>query len=306
MKFKHLFSLIMVFSTLTFFTCTASATSLPISQAVSFNEYDYIEFLQESSPQDLQDAGLSVQEADVIISVFDAAVLDRAMLPEDELRAMGYDEYEISLFHSYANGESLSSAELRSLSGVCTGSFIRSSVGTKTATFSYVWSWDHKPFVTLYDCAAFQWIAYDKDGGTIGTQIDSSSGTVDYYFDYSSSPIAYTQNATKQPGLNFNTLNYQFGVIGIYQYPNGNTQEVYAKSGKITVTISVPDDTNQDIHHVFLSGIYGHTLVGIGSPSVSIGPDGFSISFTGNTSVDSIGERKATIYRSSSSIEYWN
>lgn len=58
-------------------------------------------------------------------------------------------------------------------------------------------------------------------------------------------------------------------------------------------------------NHIFVGGLYGHTLVGIGSPSVSVSAGSIGISFTGNTSTDPIASRKATIYRATTGVEYW-
>ncbi len=81
--------------------------------------------------------------------------------------------------------------------------------------------------------------------------------------------------------------------------------DCYARTGTIEVTINVPKGVNQNIHHIFVSGLYGHTLIGLGSPSVSVTPGSIGIGFTGNTSIDSIADRKATIRTDSTVVTYW-
>ena len=67
----------------------------------------------------------------------------------------------------------------------------------------------------------------------------------------------------------------------------------------------MPSGVSANIDCIFVAGLYGHTVVGIGAPSVSVSKGSFGISFTGNTSIDEIAGRKATIYRNSTSVEYW-
>lgn len=107
--------------------------------------------------------------------------MNRASLSDSELRAYGYNNSEISLFHALANGETLSSEELRALGSTCNGSITRHSCNTKTAEFSYTFTWNRCPLITLSDSAAMRWIAYSSDGGEIGVEQVSHSLTLEYH-----------------------------------------------------------------------------------------------------------------------------
>ena len=164
--------------------------------------------------------------------------------------------------------------------------------------------------MTLSDSAAMRWIAYDDNGNTIGVEQSSRSISVEYHFGRSSSPVsgpafAHYGFPTYQPNLDFNTINMQFPVYRTHMGASAVILDCYARTGTIEVTINVPKGVNQNIHHIFVSGLYGHTLIGLGSPSVSVTPGSIGIGFTGNTSIDSIADRKATIRTDSTVVTYW-
>lgn len=48
-----------------------------------------IEMLQNSSPRELEDLGISEQDAAAVITAFEEALLERSLLPDSELRAYG-------------------------------------------------------------------------------------------------------------------------------------------------------------------------------------------------------------------------
>ena len=311
MKNKSIFSIFLVFTLLFTLPISAFANESSDVQSDSFNEYEYIEMLQNSSPRELEDLGISEQDAAAVITAFEEALLERSLLPDSELRAYGYNNYEISLFHNYANGQVLSSSELQALGSTCSGVITRHSCSGKSATFSYTFTWDRYPLVGLDDSAALHWIAYDNDGHEIGVEQSSMSMTVKYYrktHNTGESPSGYVYDdvGTSEKHLDFNTLNMQFPVNQSYASENsGIIFDTYAKTGTVRVSIRVPSGVSANIDCIFVAGLYGHTVVGIGAPSVSVSKGSFGISFTGNTSMDELADRKATIYRNSTSVEYW-
>lgn len=306
---KHILSLLLSISILTSLTSGASASNYPPTMA-SFNEYDYIELLEESTSEDLDDIGITMQEAENIISEFENALFERASLPESDLRAYGYNDSEIELLHAYANGQELSTAELRAVSSTCTGEISRGYVTATTANFTYKWTWDRCPVITLSDASAMKWIAYDSNDQEIGVQQTSVRMNVHYYYKGNAAMEGgkmFDMDGENEPNLDFNVLNMKFPVSLAYSSQSGIIFDCYSKTGEVTVSVKIPDGStqNQSIHHIFIAGLYGHTLVGIGSPSVSISAGSIGISFTGNTSIDSIASRRATIYRDKTTVEYW-
>jgi hypothetical protein len=313
MKHRQLSLQLLVFILLFSLAVPASATPATESNTIqleSFNEYDYIELLQTSSPQELEEIGISEQEAMTVISEFEDALLDRASLSDSELESYGYDDSEIALFHALTDGETLSSAEIRSLGSTCEGEITRHSFTETSAKFSYTFTWDRCPIMTLSDSAAMRWIAYDSTDEDIGVEPASSSMRVEYHFKGNASSdgspaFAHYGNPTSEPNLDFNTMNMQFPVYEPHTSDNGIIFDCYAKTGTVTVTVKLPKGSATTLHHIFVGGLYGHTLVGVGSPSVSVNEGSIAISFTGNTSTDPIASRKATIYKATTEVEYW-
>lgn len=310
MKNKSILRIFLIFTLLFTLTIPVAATQTVTIQLEPFNEYNFVKTLQNSSLQELENLGISEREATTIISNYESALLERALLSDSELSAYGYNNSEISLFHDLANGQELSSAEMQSLGSTCTGSITRHSVSTKTAEFSYTFTWDRCPIITLSDSAAIKWLAYDDYGQEIGVEYTSRTMVVEYHFKGNAASdgkpaFAHYGNPTCEEGLSFNTLNMQFPVYQPHTSDNGLIFDCYARTGTVQVSVKVPTGTPQNIHHIFVSGLYGHTTLGIGPPSVTPNGKLLDISFTGNTLIDPIASRKATIYRTSTNVEYW-
>lgn len=306
LSFSLLFSLLFTLTT----TCFAAEQSSSTIHLEPYNEYSYIQTLQECSPKELEEIGITKQEAESIVLKFENALLERALLPDSELQAYGYNNSEIALFRAYANGQPLSSSELYSLGSTCNGDLIRNHCSPKGASFTYKFTWDRCPIMMLSDSAALRWIAYDENSNDIGVEQSSWSMLVEYHYKGNaasdgSPALAFTRLGSNQPNLDFNTLNMQFPVYQTHSSDNGIISDCYAKTGTVTVTVKLSSGSKEDIHHIYIAGLYGHTLVGVGSPSVSVSPGSVGISFTGNTSTDAIASRKGTINCTSSKVEYW-
>lgn len=281
---------------------------LTTATVATVNEYDYIEQLEESTYEELGDLGITAQEAESIVSEFKHALSERASLSDDELKAYGYNNTEIEILHDYANGQELSAAQLRAVSSTCSGEIKCYSVTTKTAKFGYKWTWNRCPVLTLSDASAMRWIAYDSTESDIGVQQTSSSMKIDYYYKGNAAGEGgkmFDMNGTNEPNLDFNTLNMQFPVGLSHSSPSGIIFDCYAKTGEVTVSIKVPAKSEQSIRYIFVAGLYGHTLVGVGSPCVSYSNGAVGIAFTGQTNTDSIASRKATLSEGSNKVDYW-
>lgn len=66
---------------------------------VHTNEYDYILSLQNATTEELAEMGLTRAQANEVISEFEAALQERASLPDETLLAMGYTQDEINALH---------------------------------------------------------------------------------------------------------------------------------------------------------------------------------------------------------------
>ena len=67
---------------------------------VHTNEYDYILSLQNATTEELAEMGLTRAQANEVISEFEAALQERASLPDETLLAMGYTQDEINALHT--------------------------------------------------------------------------------------------------------------------------------------------------------------------------------------------------------------
>lgn len=296
---KKVISLVLVLLMLLALSVPVYATKIETAQAISvshyqYSEYDYYAMLKQGSIEKLNTLGITKQEAASFVSEFENALASRASLSNLELQNLGYAEDEIELLHAYANGASLSDAELQGIAGVCTGTITNYGCDGDSASFQYSWEWDHAPFITLNDSAAMRWLAYDAYGHEINvikttqyTKVKYYSGTVFHHYGW---------RTEEEPNLDFNTINLQFPVIETVYTTNALSFDTYAKIGQIAVVVEVDSSVNNAISYVLVAGLYGHTTVGIGSPSVSVGyPPSIAISFTGNTSIDTIAGRQAQL-----------
>lgn len=263
----------------------------------TINEYDYVMELSQATDEELAELGVTQAEANIVVSQFEDALMERASLPDSDLIGMGYTVDEISSLRSYAAGAKLVDAEIRGLTGTCTGNIKVRNCGTKYATFYYTWEWDHCPIMTLSDSAAVRWLAYDTNGyefNIIQTGLDVE---IDYYWN---NTLQFTREGEEEPGLEFNTVNIQFDVTEIFYKSDTIPEDAYAKNGKITISVQVDDSVNNKINYILVAGLYGHTTIGSVYPSVSLSPsESVSIDFSGNLAIDSVASKKAKVNRGS-------
>lgn len=282
---------------------TAQASSMVEEQYSSevLSEYDYIEALQNSSTEDLQEVGITCEDVTDIVEEFYKSLDLRAALPNSKLEGLGYTPEEIEILRNYGRGARLSSIDFRAITGTCTGRITKNSFSTRNVQFTYSWEWDKCPIMTLTDSAAVRWLAYDVQSYTINVNKTSATATIDYYYGNS---FSYSDAASFEPNLDFNSVNAQFPMIQTKYLPNIVAEiDYYAKAGRVTVSVELPYGTSNSIHNIKVAGLYGHTTLGIGAPSLGVSiPASVSISFTGNTSIDAIAGRQAVI--KSSGVTY--
>lgn len=174
---------------------------------VHTNEYDYILSLQNATTEELAEMGLTRAQANEVISEFEAALQERASLPDETLLAMGYTQDEINR-------------------------------------------------------------------------------------------VQFTRSGTQEPDLDFNSLNIQFDEAENFQSSTTMTEEAYAGNGYVRVSVKVEPEVHNSISYLKVAALYGHTTVGVGSPSIGLSPAGtISISFSGtiNSVIDSIAGDKVKI-----------
>lgn len=273
------------------------------------NEYDYILAIQYATSEELSEMGLTKEQANKIVTSFEIALHERAALPEEALIGYGYTQDQIAALRSY-NAVAVNSIDstnalplstMRAITGTCTGTITASYLTTKAATFKYTWSWDHAPIMKLKDSAAIRWLAFDSNGYEVDVTKTSDSSIINYYWNGSK---RFTRYGTKEPDLEFNSLNLQFDESELFQSPTTMTEEAYAGDGYIQVSVKVEPEVTNTISYLKVAALYGHTTIGVDFPSIGLSPTGdISIGFSGNISIDPIGGAKVKIAHGSSSTK---
>jgi len=284
---------------LTVFASTAYATDkteLDLTvDAFTVNEFDYILSLQAADSATLSTYGLSNTEASRIVREFYTEFDNRALMNDYDLQGLGYSEHQISLLRDYAEGATLSNSQMRGLTGTCTGSITAESCNARDAEFSYCWEWDHCPVMTFQDAAAMRWLAVDSEGHYLDCSKESVNVDIEYYW-YTTHK--FTRHGELETGLEFNTVSVQFDETEIFYSSTTLPEQAYAKEGIITVEVALEQGVNNSIAYMKVAGLYGHSVVDIGDPSVSVDMAmSVSISFTGGLSTDKIAGRQAHVLR---------
>lgn len=273
------------------------------------NEYDYILAIQRATSEELAGMGLTQAQVNEIVSSFEIALHERAALPEETLVGYGYTQDQIAALRSYNavtvnsidGNTSLPLSTMRAITGTCTGEITSTYLTTTSATFKYTWSWDHAPIMKLKDSAAIRWLAFDSNGYDIDVTKTSDSSNINYYWNGSK---RFSRTGTKEPDLEFNSLNLQFDESERFQSPTTMTEEAYAGDGYIQVSVKLEPEVKNTISYLKVAALYGHTTIGADYPSISLSPTGdISIGFSGNFSIDPIGDAKVKIAHGSSSTK---
>ena len=297
---KKFLSIILPLAMLFSLSVTAfAAEETVVEQTTYTNEYDYITTLQQMDSESLSEIGMTSDDVAATVESYYAAVSERASLPEETLIGYGYTPEQIEILKNYntsmltSRSTSLSAEQLRAIAGVCTGNLTSTYCSTRLANFTYTWSWDHAPFVQLSDSAAVRWAAYDTNGYDLDVTKYSETTNIDYYW---GTTKKFSRVGTQEANLEFNAINLQFDVVETFYSNTGIAEEAYAKNGKIFAALKVEPKVTNNLSYLKVAALYGHTLIGVGSPSISLSvPAGISIGFSGNTSIDPIAGSKVKI-----------
>ena len=126
----------------------ADGNGIPVGSFVK-SEYDMYMELQNAPVEALLDSGYSQNTINEIKSTsIEEALYERAQLPEDELRNMGYSQEKIKLLKEYDGSPLSENPQMREVFPNLTGSFY---VAYSEKTFmevSFMWYWDGKPFLS--------------------------------------------------------------------------------------------------------------------------------------------------------------
>ena len=263
--------------------------------AYVYNEYDQIAFIKNSSQAELSKAGVTPEDANSVIISFNQAVRSRIALSDYCLMGFGYTQEEIETYHQYKDipVEKIPEEVLRSLSGTCTGHISGTYFSSRKAGFIYSWSWDHAPLIGLKDSAAVGWRPVKSDGAVIDVTKTLSVSYIRYYW---YDQLKFQRSGTVQPNLaDYNLHSVGFNVTENFQSSTGITEQAYAKTGLIVIRVEVEPEVTSSMVYIKVTGLYGHTIIGVGFPTASLSLGGPSISFSGNLSIDDIAFSRVKI-----------
>lgn len=260
-----------------------AAEAEPLNTAVVFNEYDLYVSLQSCTDNELTEQGYLAEDIALIrANLIEEKLLERAALSEETLCAYGYTLDEVALLKEIneSGKVTLTETELRGLTGTCTGNISATTASASEFRISYNWKWDHAPIVCYKDSVAVRWEAHDAYG-----VVDSYAGyltnsIVNYYDTMGNLDDCIMLQPIK--GLEFNTV--QFNINMSYE-----NLDYVALDGMVSVQILKNASQARDFEYVKVSAIYGHTILNIGFPSLSIDKGGIGIGFSGGLNTDNVG-----------------
>jgi hypothetical protein len=270
-----------------------------ISQNIFTNEYDYIVGIQKLNDKELNEIGLSKSDVEAIVSDFYTGLVARGSLSEEMLAGYGYSDEQIAKLKKQEIPSSRESIEalftdeqLRDFAGTCTGVITSTYLTGRFGIFKYNWSWDHCPIITLTDSTAVHWMAKTSGGFDLDVTKFSDDTVVKYYYN---STYMFQRTGTEVVSLAFDSFELKFPMTETFTSSTGLTETAYAKEGYIQVSVRVEPEVTNDISYLKVAAVYGHRILGIGEPTLSIGGDGITISFTGSITIDNIADHKVKI-----------
>lgn len=275
---------------------SASATVDSSSGITTLNELDMYRYVQNTPSAELIAQGYSSQYINQVKSVdYEDLMFERAQLPTHILYRMGYNDSEIAILRNYDGAYITRSSDVYALTGTLTAEISCTYASSSQYTVRYSWEWDHSPLVNATDAMGIRWVAIASDGLTVDVSAYSSEASVNYhYFLDTYTTITYDPTDSNFASeTDFNALTCTFPMqTGISSDPS------YALSGDIETTIKKDSGVTRQIYYLKICGVYGHSVVNIGAPSVSFTPGdtAIGISFSGGFNIDNIGIKKYKIY----------
>lgn len=267
------------------------------AEVSTYNEYDYIMALKNAPAQ--QNAAQNNSDVAEEIRAFEEAFAERAALPDETLEQLGYSSDEIHLLRRYASGEALTDSEMRAATATCTGVITKQGFSGRLVMFTYTWTWNKCPAITLKDAYAMRWRAFDSNIHDLAGIEPTApmEAKIKYYVGQTHYE---TINGKFQSDLDVNSVNVQLEVTRPAYYDAAGLQvNSYAKTGYVKVTVGISKPTGNEIYYMHVSALYGHTTLGASFPSLSIGyPPSIALSFSGNLVIENIAGHKVRIDRS--------
>lgn len=278
---KKLLSFILAILMLCIPTTVAFAqTTDEAPQVYVINEEEMMEELQSKTDDELSEIGYSTEDIQEIRD-FDyfEELSKRAEFDDETLRLYGYTDDEISTLREYVNSDGRTRLTISPNTLTISLGFISRMNGVR-ATFKLDWEWKRVPIQRNIDCVGAAW-RVDKGDKMYFIPYNDEYMTVTYK---KINPAAGGPNSASE-NFKWNGDDFYTKVPILTSF--AGSKDYFSYSGTGRFTISVKNTTNERFETLSVAVAYGHyyktVTIGI-SASLSATP--FSISFTGNSTVD--------------------
>lgn len=230
------------------------ANSNGVFQNKTISEFDFILELREKSDGELKELGLSQNEIEKVKSNYlEQELLKRSKLPEETLKAYGYNDKQIELLRSY-NGESINQGSVfMALSGSCDGYFTSGTCNSTTIRLRYNWEWTIVPVIKMTDKVVVRWQAVKKGGTVADATVTYAKAEVKYY--YLPTGAYASDKDTLYSGSGGSTVDYRS-----FNIPMIKDDNYWAKKGKVLITLS-SSEAGFNFKYADVGGAYGHKII---------------------------------------------
>lgn len=244
----------------------------------AMNELDYIKQIQSYTLEDLIEYGYTVEEAEEILNHdYNQDLIEMSKKSDKSLKEEGYSSSQIDSIKSYDGSiDAVTYAQINDLSDAELDLYWGPTLINNTNQFNiyYDAEWTSAPIFHFKDIVAIGWVACNKSSIPISMKHkESPSCFVQYYMgnsylgmrDFSSSATYTSASAT-----------LKFPVSD----PGAISEGSYAKTISGSIRLETQSGSN-NLSTIQIAMGYGHTVINIGSPSVSFSfPAGISVGIT--------------------------
>lgn len=229
--------------------------------------------------QELLDAGLTkIQLEELRAFSMEDALLERAQLPTDTLRAYGYTDEQIVLLKEYDGSPLTANSAVLAATSDCVGTYDIGNYSTSSIGLTYTWTWSIVPLVKMEDTVVVAWEGVRKPDNLYFDLTPSTNIMYLHFYNMTTGARASSQDSFVQ-GLHVSTQNYTSFRFDMTK----NDNYYWAKEGVVYLTL-YPDSSTSPINYIDLGAGYGHQTL-VGSYTFSVSPS-LEVSFSSELPIE--------------------
>ena len=221
----------------------------------TYNEYDMI--IQARAKAQSEAHTASEESGDNGYQNAEQAYLERAALPVQTLKDMGYTQEQIDILKAYDGGPLEEHPELAAASSALTITSSKLVMSKTRAGAQFKWSWSSFPVYHGKDAIAVAWIGTSKEGLTLNANLDTSNSitVVEYYIG-----AANVVNSTEKPELKTpGTSKKYFSCDVPLTIGASNGSVAYARSGYVKAYANTVAGTTGEFQEFDFVFEYAHS-----------------------------------------------